>query len=68
VAEPKPPKRRKPDEEREIDYLICRQCSTPSYIFDLEGANITEATCLVCGNDNTKMFGIGEEAGSEEDG
>jgi len=67
VAEPKPPKRRKPDEDREIDYLICGQCATPCYVFEMDGSRISEAQCLVCANDNPRSFTIGEEAGSEDD-
>ncbi|HYR46449.1 MAG TPA: hypothetical protein VER78_05540 [Thermoanaerobaculia bacterium] len=67
MAEPtRPPKRRKPDEDREIDYLICGHCNTPCYIFDMDGSRIVDATCLVCGNDNITMFNVGEEAGSED--
>jgi len=66
VAEQKPPKRRKPDEDREIDYLICGYCNTPCYIFEMDGSRIVDATCLVCGNDNNTLFNIGEETGSED--
>ncbi len=48
------------DEEREIDYLICRECNTPCYIFEIEGATVTEALCQVCGNDLKERFAIGE--------
>jgi len=67
VAEPKPPRRPRPTEEREVDYLICKQCSTPCYIFEMKQGSITEAQCLVCGNDSPLLFEIGEEAGSEDD-
>ncbi len=67
MAEPKPPKRRKPEEDREVDYLICGHCSTPCYVFEMDGGKIAEAQCLVCANDNPLAFGIGEEAGSEDD-
>ncbi|HEY7863010.1 MAG TPA: hypothetical protein VIE39_05085 [Thermoanaerobaculia bacterium] len=60
------PRRPVPAEDREIDYLICRQCGTPSYVFEMDGSTITEALCLVCGNDESAGFNIGEEAGSEE--
>jgi hypothetical protein len=53
-------------EDREVDYLICKQCSTPCYIFEMDGVRIAEAQCLVCGIDEPTMFAIGEEAGSEE--
>lgn len=53
-------------DEREVDYLICRQCNTPCYIFEMDGSRVSEAQCLVCGNDSALLFGLGEEAGSEE--
>jgi hypothetical protein len=49
-----------------VDYLICRQCNTPCYIFEMDGDRISEAQCLVCGNDSVGLFLVGEEAGSEE--
>ena len=64
MAEP-PPRRPKPKEDREIDYLICKQCYTPCYVFEMDGGRIKEAQCLVCGNDDVPMFEIGEEAGSD---
>jgi len=67
VAEPTPPKRPRPTEDREIDYLICKQCNTPCYVFETDKGSIVEAQCLVCGNDTAAMFELGEEAGSESD-
>jgi hypothetical protein len=67
VAEFKPPRRPRPTEEREVDYLICKQCTTPCYIFEMEKGSITQAQCLVCGNESPGQFEIGEEAGSEDD-
>lgn len=49
-----------------MDYLICQTCTTPSYIFEMEGGRITEAQCLVCGNDEPSQFSPGEDAGSEQ--
>ncbi len=66
MAETPPPRRPRPTEDREIDYLICGQCSTPCYVFEMESGSISEATCLVCGNDNASTFTVGEEAGSED--
>jgi hypothetical protein len=60
------PRPKKSLEDREIDYLMCTQCGTPCYVFEMEGGRITEAVCLVCGNDEVRMFTIGEEAGPEE--
>ncbi|MGE5278133.1 MAG: hypothetical protein ACM3SU_14135 [Acidobacteriota bacterium] len=64
--EPKRPLRPKPAEDREVDYLICQTCTTPSYIFEMDGGRITEAQCLVCGNDEPSQFSPGEDAGSEQ--
>ena len=61
------PRKPKPDEDREIDYLICQNCATPSYVFEMDGGQITEALCLVCGNDEPSQFNRGEDAGSEQD-
>jgi hypothetical protein len=67
VAEFKPPRRPRPAEDREVDYLICKQCNTPCYIFEMQSSTITEAQCLVCGNDSPTGFDLGEEAGSEDE-
>ena len=60
----KPPKTSR--EDQEIDYLMCGQCGTPCYVFELEGSRILEAMCLVCGNDEVGMFNLGEEAGADD--
>jgi hypothetical protein len=62
-----PPPKRAPSEEREVDFLICQNCSTPSYIFEVENGMVSEAQCLVCGNDVVAQFDLGDEAGSEPD-
>ncbi len=64
--EPTPPNKPAPAEDREIDYLICSTCSTPSYVFEMEAGRISEAQCLVCGNDDPAQFILGEDAGSEQ--
>jgi hypothetical protein len=63
------PKHPKPkvDEYREVDYLMCSQCGTPCYVFEMDGSRITEAQCLVCGNDEVRLFNVGEEAGPDDD-
>ena len=58
---PKPPD----EDERELDYLICRECNTPCYTFEMEKGTLTEAQCLVCGNDDLILFNIGEEEPDE---
>lgn len=65
VAEPPPPRQNAP-EDREIDYLICGQCNSPCYVFDMDASRIVDAQCLVCGNEDTALFGLGEDAGSED--
>ncbi len=46
---------------------MCSQCGTPCYVFEMDGSRITEATCLVCGNDEVRLFNIGEEAGADDE-
>jgi hypothetical protein len=48
------------EQERDVDYLICRECNTPCYIFEFESEQIQEALCQVCGNDDKTRFAIGE--------
>ena len=62
-----PPKKQTPAEDREVDYLMCSQCGTPCYVFEMDGSRITEATCLVCGNDEVRLFNVGEEAGADDE-
>lgn len=64
--EPTRPKKSAPAEDREVDYLICQNCSTPSYIFEMNMGQITEAQCLVCGNDDPAQFLRGEDAGVDQ--
>ncbi len=65
MQEFKPPSK-SPDAEREVDYLLCKQCNTPCYIFEMDGNRIAEAQCLVCGNEEVGLFGFGEEVGSDD--
>jgi hypothetical protein len=67
MAEAGPPRKPTRPEDQEIDYLMCAQCGTPCYVFEMEGSAILEALCLVCGNDEVRMFNIGEEAGAEDE-
>ena len=51
----------RPDQsDREIDYLVCKECQSPCYIFETEGGRVLEAQCTVCGNEDTMRFAIGE--------
>ncbi len=65
VNDEKPPAQTS-KEDQEIDYLMCSQCGTPCYVFEMEGSRIVDATCLVCGNDEVGMFNLGEEAGADD--
>jgi hypothetical protein len=67
LPDPNRPARHDPGEDREVDYLLCRECGTPCYVFDLEAGVVSEAQCLVCGNDEPMRFTLGEEAGSDDD-
>jgi hypothetical protein len=60
------PRSKASKEDQEIDYLMCSQCGTPCYVFEMDGSRIVDATCLVCGNDEVRLFNIGEEAGADE--
>jgi hypothetical protein len=50
----------KPNEDREIPYLLCKDCNTPCYVFEVEAGHISEALCLACGNEVVGMFTVGE--------
>ena len=57
-----PPRKPLPEDEREeVDYLICRQCNSPCYVFEMDKGRIQEATCTICGNDDILLFNIAEE-------
>jgi hypothetical protein len=49
-----------PDPEREIPYLLCKECGTPCYVFESEKGSVREALCVACGNENVTMFLVGE--------
>jgi len=46
---------------------MCSQCGTPCYVFEMDGSRIVEAMCLTCGNDEVRLFNVGEEAGAEDE-
>ena len=46
--------------DREIDYLVCKECQSPCYVFETESGRILEAQCQVCGNEDARRFAIGE--------
>jgi hypothetical protein len=60
VPDQTPPKPR-PEDELDVDYLVCRQCHSPCYSFEMEEGSLKEAICTVCGNEDILLFNIGEE-------
>ena len=63
-----PPPKKVSREDREIDYLMCSPVRHSLLrLRDGRQQTITEALCLVCGNDEVRMFNIGEEAGPDDD-
>lgn len=43
------------------DYLICMECETPTYVFELANGKVLEALCPMCGNDDPTSFVSEEE-------
>ncbi len=43
------------------DFVICFDCESPVYTFEWDGANVKEAVCPTCGNDQPSMFAPEEE-------
>jgi translation initiation factor 2 beta subunit (eIF-2beta)/eIF-5 len=62
-----PPRRPRPTEDREIDYIICKECHSPCYIFETDGGRVKEAQCLVCGNDEAPKFDLEEEPDEDDE-
>jgi hypothetical protein len=40
----------------EPEYLICLQCETPTYQFELVGGKLATVVCTTCGNDDVSEF------------
>jgi hypothetical protein len=66
VTEPEGTGPKGPRDDREVDYLMCSQCGTPCYVFEMEDGRIAEAMCLVCGNDEVTLFNPGDDDASVE--
>ena len=49
------------EQEREIEYLVCRLCNTPCYTFEMDRGRLTEAICMMCGNDDILLFQMTED-------
>ncbi|HKF43965.1 MAG TPA: hypothetical protein VKG01_12745 [Thermoanaerobaculia bacterium] len=61
VPENKKPARPSTEEEREIEYLVCRLCNTPCYTFEMDRGRLLEAVCMMCGNEDILLFQMTEE-------
>ena len=43
--------------DEEIDYLTCKNCDTPCYVFELDAkGDVESAMCSLCGNDDPDQF------------
>jgi hypothetical protein len=40
----------------EPEYLICLQCETPTYQFEMTNGKVTASVCTTCGNDDVSEF------------
>lgn len=49
-----------PNPDREIPYLVCKECGTPCYVFETQAGVVREALCIACGNDAVSMFLVGD--------
>ena len=38
------------------EFLICLECETPCYTFEFSVGELSEATCMACGNDDLDHF------------
>ena len=61
VPESKPPGPPKPEDEREIEYLVCQECNTPCYDFEMQKGRLIEALCAICGNEDILTFHLTED-------
>ena len=43
-------------QDKEPDFLICRECDSPCYIFEWRQGEVIEAFCRVCGNEDRHDF------------
>ncbi len=40
----------------EPEYLICLQCETPTYQFEMTNGKVSAIVCTACGNDDVTEF------------
>ena len=43
------------------EYLICINCESPCYTFEIQDGKVVEAMCMVCGEDEPDGFVSEEE-------
>ncbi|HEV8117531.1 MAG TPA: hypothetical protein VGQ32_03345 [Thermoanaerobaculia bacterium] len=61
MPENKKPVRRSEVEEQEVEYLVCRLCDSPCYVFEMDGGRLLEALCQMCGNEDILLFQMTED-------
>jgi hypothetical protein len=50
----------------DVDFLVCKVCDTPCYVFELDDADrVTNAFCQMCGNDDPAQFVLPNEEDME---
>lgn len=47
------------------EFLVCRECESPCYVFEWDGQRVTEAICSACGNDKPALFSTDDDYGEE---
>lgn len=43
------------------EFLICLECETPCYTFEWHEGSITEAQCMMCGEEDVDSFATEED-------
>ena len=52
----------------DIDYLTCKNCESPCYVFELDAReHVANAFCQMCGNDDVSEFRKPDDDDAEPD-
>ncbi len=52
----------------DVDYLVCQNCESPCYVFELDKANhVVSAYCQICGGDDPEDFRLPDEEDMDAD-
>jgi hypothetical protein len=53
----------------EVDYLICKTCESPCYVFEMDPKHLViSAFCQICGGDSPEDFRVPDVDEVETDG